>query len=109
MSDYLDLSSEARLHLVSQSLEIRDPTSGQYVRKSLTPFEFKLLAYFARHAGRTLSRSEILHQLRGEEFQHYTERTIDVHISTLKQKYPLLKDLIRSVYGMGYVFGGPKH
>ena len=72
---------------------------------ALTQFEFELLALLARAAGRVLSRDYLMETLRGAEFESF-DRSIDVHISRLRQK---LGDdsksprLIKTVRGVGYV------
>ena len=71
----------------------------------LTQFEFELLAQLARAAGRVLSRDYLMETLRGTEFESF-DRSIDVHISRLRQK---LGDdskqprIIKTVRGVGYV------
>lgn len=102
-SPSIRLSEEARLDLVGQAFEIYSEEDNSFKRHNLTPFEFRLLAFLAGRRSQVLNRQEILQQLRGPEFSHYTERTIDVHISTLKNKFPFLKNRIKSVYGVGYV------
>src|SRR5262249_41043625 len=54
-------------------------------RLVLTHYEFELLAFLARSAGRVLSRDQILDALRGEELEPF-DRSIDVHISKLRAK-----------------------
>jgi DNA-binding response OmpR family regulator len=72
----------------------------------LTSMEFELLSVLARHAGRKMSRDEILVQLRGVDTTLLT-RSVDIAVSRLRQK---LGDtgrpaqFIQTVWGRGYVF-----
>lgn len=72
----------------------------------LTTVEFALLCALARHAGRVLSRDALMDQVRGRDFESF-DRSIDVHISHLRQK---LGDsaghprFIRTVRSVGYQF-----
>ncbi len=72
----------------------------------LTPFEFKLLAVFARHPNQTLSREQLLEHLHGVAFPSF-DRSIDSHIKNLRRKlevHPQSPRLIETVYGIGYRF-----
>ena len=71
----------------------------------LTQFEFELLAVLARAAGRVLSRDYLMETLRGTEFDSF-DRSIDVHVSRLRQKLgddPKQPRFIKTVRGVGYV------
>jgi len=73
---------------------------------ALTTAEFDLLWLLASHAGRILSRDDILVELRGIGFDG-TDRSIDARISRLRKK---LQDntesptRIKTVRGKGYLF-----
>ncbi|MBV07932.1 MAG: DNA-binding response regulator [Rubinisphaera sp.] len=69
----------------------------------LTPTEFKLLWTLARQAGRPFRRNELMDTCRGED-ANALERTIDVHIRSLRQKLEAAGDLIETVRGVGYRF-----
>ncbi|MEW6524231.1 MAG: response regulator transcription factor [Bacillota bacterium] len=56
---------------------------GSFV--TLTPREFELLAFLARHAGKVFSREQILDQVWGYEFAGET-RLVDMHISNVRNK-----------------------
>jgi DNA-binding response OmpR family regulator len=74
-------------------------------RQVLTHFEFELLSHLARAAGRVLSREHLMDVLKGEEFESF-DRSIDMHISKLRQKLednPKEPRYIRTVRGVGYV------
>ena len=71
----------------------------------LTPTEFRLLWALARAAGRPFGRNELMDHCRGED-ANALERTIDVHIRSLRQKLGELGDVIETVRGVGYRFRG---
>src|SRR5262245_49753131 len=74
-------------------------------RQILTHFEFELLSCLARAAGRVLSREHLMEALKGIEFETF-DRSIDVHVSKLRQKLeknPKEPRLIKTVRGVGYV------
>jgi two-component system, OmpR family, phosphate regulon response regulator PhoB len=69
----------------------------------LTPTEFRLLWVLARQPGRPYSRHELMDSSRGED-ANALERTIDVHIRSLRQKLGDHADLIETIRGVGYRF-----
>ena len=74
----------------------------------LTPTEFRILAVLAREPGRLFSRGQLVDKALGYDFEGM-ERTIDVHILNIRRKIePDVNQpqYIRTVYGMGYKFGG---
>lgn len=71
----------------------------------LTPKEFELLVYFARHAGDTLNRDSIIEDLWGKNTLYRWSRSLDVHIQNLRQKIeknPKNPSIIQTVSGIGY-------
>src|SRR5580692_3365549 len=71
----------------------------------LTGIEFDILLALARRAGRVVPRDSLLSDA-GRRDVVVGERTVDVHISHLRQKLgddPRLPKLIRTVRGVGYV------
>lgn len=68
---------------------------------SLTPTEFKILAILARHPGKVFNRQEILDRLHGDE-KAILDRTIDVHIGTIREKIGACANLLKTVRGLGY-------
>lgn len=72
---------------------------------ALTTLEFALLRVLAEHAGRVLSREQLLFLSRGSAGDAF-DRSIDVHVSRLRAK---LGDdsrqprLLKTVRGLGYV------
>jgi two-component system phosphate regulon response regulator PhoB len=69
----------------------------------LTPTEFRLLWTLLRNPGRPYSRHELMDRCRGED-ANALERTIDVHIRSLRQKLGDRGELIETVRGVGYRF-----
>ncbi|MCC5979668.1 MAG: response regulator [Salinarimonas sp.] len=74
--------------------------------KPLTSYQFDLLAAFAAHAGRVLSRDQLLDLVKGAELEAF-DRSIDVHISRIRaaiEDDPKRPKRILTVRGTGYVF-----
>ena len=69
----------------------------------LTPTEFRLLWTIARQPGRPFSRHELMDTCRGED-ANALERTIDVHIRSLRQKLGDRAEMVETVRGVGYRF-----
>ncbi len=70
----------------------------------LSSMEYELLELFARSSGKTLSRDDILNQLKGIEVDIYS-RSVDILVSRLRQKLKPL-EVIKTVRGRGYIFTG---
>ena len=74
----------------------------------LKPKEMELLLYFLRNKGRAFTREQLLREVWGYDF-YGDSRTVDVHVSWLRQK---IEDLaskpvrILTVRGVGYRFEG---
>ena len=71
----------------------------------LTLKEFQLLCYLVKHRGNVMTRDQILQEIWGYEFDG-ENRTVDVHIRTLRSKLDKAGDLIETVRGIGYRIGG---
>lgn len=67
----------------------------------LTPTEFRLLWTLVRNPGRPFSRHELMDRCRGED-ANALERTIDVHVRSLRQKLGDRGEQIETVRGVGY-------
>ncbi|MEW6765496.1 MAG: response regulator transcription factor [Pseudomonadota bacterium] len=70
----------------------------------LTSTEFNLLEALARHAGRAVSKAELSEQGLGRPLARF-DRSIDVHMSSLRHKLGTLADgrsCIQTVRGLGY-------
>ena len=75
---------------------------------SLTSVEFKLLGILAKEPGRVHSRTSLIEEALGYDFEGF-DRTIDVHILNLRRKVepdPSHPRHIKTVYGVGYKFVG---
>ncbi len=75
----------------------------------LTPCEFQLLKALVAHPNRVFSRGELLNVVQGYDFEGY-ERTIDTHIKNLRKKVATMvpdRELVSTVYGIGYKFNHP--
>ncbi len=73
----------------------------------LTPTEFRLLEVLLRQAGRAFTRYELMDAAIGEDAV-VLERTIDVHVKSLRKKLGEAADLIETVRGVGYRFHEPR-
>lgn len=74
----------------------------------LTPREFDLLHFFARHPERVFSRLELLNAVWGYRHEGY-EHTVNTHINRLRTKIesnPAEPRRILTVWGRGYKFAG---
>jgi len=90
---------------------IRHRVSLGAKRVELTPTEFRLLECMVRQPGRAFSRHQLMDAAIGEG-QIVLERTIDVHVKTLRKKMTAVGgtgELIETVRGVGYRFREAKH
>jgi two-component system, OmpR family, alkaline phosphatase synthesis response regulator PhoP len=67
----------------------------------LTAKEFELLLYMLENKGRVLTRDMILNHVWGYDYFGST-RTVDVHITRLRQKIPVLSEAISTIKSFGY-------
>ena len=80
---------------------------------TLTPVEYDLLLVLARSAGRVKSREQLLLEAAERDFEAF-DRSIDVHVSSLRRKLgddPREPRFIETVRGAGYRMradGGPE-
>jgi two-component system phosphate regulon response regulator PhoB len=79
----------------------RASVDGQPV--DLTPTEFRLLDRLIRHPGRAFDRSELIDSALGADTL-VLERTIDVHIRSLRKKLGPSAEMVQTVRGVGYRF-----
>ena len=68
---------------------------------ALTPREFGLLEFLARHPGRVHSREELLRKVWGYDYVG-ASRTVDVHVRRLRVKLGERNHVIETVAGSGY-------
>ncbi|MEX2187165.1 MAG: response regulator transcription factor [Pirellulales bacterium] len=87
----------------------REARFGDGARAELSERELSLIRYLAQHAGRAISREEILTRVWQLDPTGVETRTIDMHVARLREK---LRDsgespmIILTVRGKGYMFGG---
>ena len=82
-------------------LKHRASIHGQPI--DLTPSEFRLLDTLIRNPGRAFDRSELIESALGGDTL-VLERTIDVHIRSLRKKMGDQADYVQTVRGVGYRF-----
>jgi DNA-binding response OmpR family regulator len=76
-------------------------------RIPLTATEFDILRHLAARPGRVFTRSELLELIRDYEALDQDEKTINVHVSHLREKLeddPTMPVFILTVRGVGYAF-----
>lgn len=66
----------------------------------LTSHEYRLLSYLMHHAGRIVSRSEIVDHLYDQDFDR-DSNTIEVFVGRLRKKLGV--DVIQTARGLGYI------
>jgi DNA-binding response OmpR family regulator len=79
-------------------------------RSELSEREVELLRYLASHAGRAISREEILQRVWRLDPKRLETRTIDMHIANLREKLhddPEAPQVLLTVRGKGYMFAVP--
>jgi two-component system OmpR family response regulator len=70
----------------------------------LTSHEYRLLSYLMHHAGKVVSRAEIVEHLYDQDFDR-DSNTIEVFVGRLRRKLGV--DIIQTVRGLGYLLGAP--
>ena len=94
---------EVRVDLTSRRAEVR----GQPL--ALTPTELALLVCLCTHAGKVLTRRQLLEEVFGTNHDGYA-RNVDCHVTRLRRKIEALgwsPAPIQAVYGAGYRLGEP--
>lgn len=86
-----------------------DLTRSQVLRENallnLTPTEYKLLVYLARHRNQALTRPQIVEAVWGYSADPESERAVNVHIRRLREKIepdPSRPQFLLTVPGVGY-------
>lgn len=80
-----------------RTVEVRNKKIG------LTQTEFNLLWHLANRRGQVISRDDLITAGRGDDAM-VIDRTIDVHIASLRKKLGKSGPLIETVRGVGYKF-----
>ncbi|MBC8145351.1 MAG: response regulator transcription factor [bacterium] len=65
--------------------------------------EFELLAFLVSNPGKVFSRETLLNKIWGENV-YVLDRTVDVHVSKVREKLGTYSALIETVKGVGYRF-----
>jgi DNA-binding response OmpR family regulator len=107
----LDVQSEVRIFRVG---EVCVNASARTAERDgnpldLTPVEFDLLVSLIRAKGRVRTRERLLEEIRDRHYEVF-DRSIDVHISSLRKKLgddPKTPRYIRTVRSAGYMFINP--
>ncbi len=89
--------------LDSDRRRLIDPQGGETL---LTHGEFQLLSVFLRNSGHTLTRDQLMDQIRNREWVP-NDRSIDVLVGRLRRKLhddPAEPQLIITIHGTGYLF-----
>jgi two component transcriptional regulator, winged helix family len=95
-------ADELRLHGISVSPGLLSANVNG-VDLNLTGAEFHTLQLLMQQAGQTISKQELTEQVLQRKLEAY-DRSIDVHISRLRQKLSMqgVDGIIKSVRGQGY-------
>lgn len=100
-------SAEIRVHdLVIDTARRRVVRGGK--RIDLTPNEYKLLVFMARRVGETVTRTMMLEEMWGFQFDPRAN-LVDAHVSRLRAKIDrgFGTELIQTLRGIGYVLDEP--
>jgi DNA-binding response OmpR family regulator len=72
---------------------------------NLTPTEYRLLTFLARHPGQAFSRAQLIENVWGADGEYYDDKTVSVHVRRLREKIeadPSDPQLVLTVPGIGY-------
>lgn len=94
--DYIEIGDLA-IDVYKHEVSIK----GESIALTLT--EFKLLHQLANKPGRVFTREQLLDVVSGSEIS-VIDRTIDVHIASLRKKLKSFANFIITVRGIGYKF-----
>jgi two-component system phosphate regulon response regulator PhoB len=94
-------SADAIEHLGIRIDRVRHRAAIGGKELDLTPTEFRLLETLVRQPGRAFTRSQLMDAAIGEGAV-VLERTIDVHVKSLRRKLGSAAELIETVRGVGY-------
>ena len=98
----------ARVRAVLRRTEQKQETEDYRVggeEVALTNKEFELLCLLLEHQGIAMTRDAIMDGVWGQEFSR-ENRTLDVHVRTLRTKLGPAGHYIETVRGVGYKIGG---
>ena len=70
---------------------------------ALTKLEFKIIGFLMQNPGKVFSRDQLLNGAwEGEAF--VSDRTVDAHVRSIRQKLGKFRDYVETVRGIGYRF-----
>jgi DNA-binding response OmpR family regulator len=98
--DILQLD-DGRVHFARCEVQFADGN-----RAELSERELQLLRYLARHAGRAISREELLENVWQIDARGVSTRTVDMHVARLREKLrddPVDPRVLVTVRGKGYM------
>lgn len=72
-------------------------------RVDMTPKEFELLVYLMQNKSTVITRDTILNKIWGYDF-YGDSRTVDTHIKMLRGSLGKYRELIKTVWGIGYKY-----
>lgn len=87
------------LQINPKSYEIK--ISGKNI--TVTPKEFELLNFFIHNQNMVITRDTILNKIWGYDF-YGDSRTVDTHIKMLRNSLGEYRDLIKTIWGVGYKY-----
>ncbi len=70
---------------------------------ALTRLEFKIIAFLMENPGKVFTRDQLLSGAWGQE-TFVVDRTVDVHVKSIRQKLGKYREAIETVRGSGYRF-----
>ncbi len=70
---------------------------------TMTPKEFELLTYFIENKSKVITRDTILNKIWGYDF-YGDSRTVDTHIKMLRSNLGRYRELIKTIWGVGYKY-----
>ena len=105
-----DVFDSGPVELAYGNISVNRPRRTLHIGQTpvrLTPTEFRLLVLMLREPGRIFTRDQIIDRVFGYDFEGF-DRTVDVHISSLRRKLEAASPeqrYIHTVYGVGYRLG----
>jgi DNA-binding response OmpR family regulator len=97
MANQFLYSGKLKIDLYSQEVY----ADGRRIK--LTPREYNLLLFFCRNPNKAFSRSMLLDLVWGRQFEG-TDRTVDTHIKSLREKIKPYHNYITTIWGYGYKY-----
>jgi two-component system response regulator ResD len=108
VKSFLSLSGSVSTKKILNSGNLRIETHSHSViidgrGVKLTPREYDLLLFFCLHPDKVFSREEILDLVWGRQF-FGTDRTVDTHVKSLRNKIRPYHVYISTIWGYGYKY-----